>query len=101
MGTSQSKPSTSQDAYFEKRAQQASMVVEAAALADTLATVDLNELAMSETGKLEGGNLKEWEHSTSKVSLSRSLVSMHRLTVHDKPFYTPFKPSNQQHYNSN
>jgi hypothetical protein len=44
------------------------MVVEAAALADTLATVDLNALATSESGKLEGGNLKEWEHATSKVS---------------------------------
>jgi hypothetical protein len=68
MGGSQSRPAPSQDAYLEKRAQQASMVVEAAALADTLATVDLNALATSESGKLEGGNLKEWEHATSKVS---------------------------------
>jgi hypothetical protein len=64
MGATSSKPTPE---FAEKRRQQEAMVVQAKELADSLATLDLNGVAASENGSLDGSLLGDWEHATAKV----------------------------------
>ena len=64
MGTTPSKPATE---FTEKQRQQVALAGQARVLADSLATLDLNGIATSQNGSLEGSNLAEWEHAVGKV----------------------------------
>ena len=63
MGATPSQPAE----FNEKRRVQAAMAAQAKELADNLASLDLNEVATSTTGTLEGALLEDWEYAASKV----------------------------------
>ena len=77
MGATSSKPAPE---FTEKRRQQETVVVQAKELADTLATLDLNGVAVSENGSLDGSLLGDWEHAAAKVSHLLSSQSTNQRT---------------------
>ena len=55
--------------------------MQAKELADTLATLDLNGVAVSENGSLDGSLLGDWERAAAKVSHPSSQSTNQRTKV--------------------
>lgn len=75
MGATPSQPVPD---FSEKRKVQAAMAAQAKELADNLASLDLNAVATSRNGALEGALLDDWEYAASKdpvTSISRTVLS--------------------------